>query len=262
MEIDTVKNAEIEQEKREKPKKKSKTKEILADFLSQTILVDKKTYVFLYKKNNEQFQLLERTKPPISGSEVYNSYGDGIYRMDLRTASGTPVFPNTVFFEIRQGIARQIPTDIAEEKQGNPMPLLQGAIILTPDAVKELISSLKPSQNPLDLSSVSEIAKTLIKSQIEVVNELTKTQIQFMKEMMTQMISEQSEEEEEKEEIDIEKIASAVKEGNYELIQDVLEEVFGDNGAKFAKILKLIDGYMTAQKLKEEALKNESESGS
>ncbi len=259
MDVEIGKNIEIEQEKKEKSKKKSKTKEILADFLSQTILVDKKTYVFIYKKNNEQFQLLERTKPPISGNEIYNSYGDGIYRMDLRTASGTPVFPNTVFFEIKQGIAKQIPTDITEQKPNNTVPL-QGAIILTSDAVKELISSLK-SQNPIDISSISEIAKTLVKSQIEVVNELTKTQIQFMKEMMTQMITEQNEEEEQ-EEIDIEKIASAVKEGNYELIEDVLEEIFGDNGTKFAKILKLIDGYLTAQKLKEEALKNDSESGS
>jgi hypothetical protein len=240
-----------------KERKKQKNKEILADFLSQTILIDKKNQIFIYKKIDNQFQLLSEKpfKPPILGIEIYNSFGDGIYRMDIRTMGGLPAYPNTIFFEIKSGIAKQIPSDIAlsEEKPLNP---LQGAFIITPEAMEKLISALKQNQNPVDLSFLSEISKNFLKTQMEIFNEMAKNQIQMQKELITELYT-PSEEEEEEEEFNVETIAKAIKEGNYELIEEIFQDVFGKNGVKFARILKLIDGYLTAQELKKEALKDE-----
>jgi len=244
---------EDEPKNTKKKSKKTSNKEILADFLSQTIMVDKKIRIFIYKKIDEQFQLASDKpfKPPLLGEQIYQDYGDGIYRMDLRNVSGSPIFPNTIYFEIKNGIAKQIPSNYAlDEKKTEANTPLQGAIILTPEAVRELLSALRQNQTTLDLSFISEVSKNLLKTQIELFNEMAKNQIEVMKNVIENMYA--SEEEEEEEEIDQETIAKAVAEGNYELIEELLEDTFGANGKKFAKILRLVDGYLTAQKLQEE----------
>jgi HEPN domain-containing protein len=253
--------SEINQRNEPEKQKKQKNKEILADFLSQTILIDKKNQIYIYKKVDNQFQLLSEKpfKPPILGIEIYNSFGDGIYRMDIRTTRGLPAYPNTIFFEIKSGIAKQIPSDIAlSEEKPLPNPL-QGAFIITHEAMEKLINALKQNQNqnPIDLSFLSEISKNFLKTQMEIFNEIIKNQIQMQKELITELYAPNEEEEEEEEEFDTETIAKAIKEGNYELIEEIFEDIFGKNGIKFARLLKLIDGYLTAQELKKEALKNE-----
>lgn len=247
--------------KSKKRTKKSKNKEILADFLSQTIMVDKKIHIYIYKKIEDQFQIVTEKpfKPPLNADIIFQEYGDGIYRIDLRNPGGSPVFPNTIYFEIKNGIARQIPSNYAldTEKKENPqINSLQGAIILTPEAARELVSALKQNQNPLDLSFITEISKNFLQSQMQMFNEMAKNQIEVMKNIIENAYMPEEEEEEEQE-IDQEAIANAIKEGNYDLIEELLEDTFGKTGRKFAKILRLMDGYLTAQKLKEEIEKNE-----
>lgn len=240
-----------------KSKKHKKSKRLLADFLSKTYMIDKDVEIYLLKKEKNKFQFVspQPFKPPIRGEEIYNEYGDGIYRIDLRK-DGKPVYPNTIFFKIEQGDIKEIvysEENINEEKtQINP---LQGAIILTPEAVKELISALK--QQSFDLSPVfnsfKEFFKNISDFQKQIFTETFKTQMDILKNSLKK---EFEEEEEEEEEITQDDLIKAIQEGKWDIVDEILIEILGEKaGKKISKLLRFAEAYTEAQKIKEEIKK-------
>ncbi len=262
---------EILEEKEQKSPKKSRknrkksNKVLLADFLSKGYMLDKsKCILYIAKKTKFGFQFVssEPFKPPLN-ENIFSQYGDGIYKIEIKDKkTGKPIFPNTVYIYYENGTAREISMNEIEnlEKNEIPQPSQPQGIVITPEAMEKLLEAIKTNnQNPqpnIDLSPILETFKQTFKTISEFQAEMMKKTMEMQMETIKNMI----EPEEEEEEIDQEELINAISEGKWEIVEEILVDIFGEKiGKKLSKTLRFGEAYIEAKKLKEETEKMKQE---
>jgi|GEM_PF-2519522 hypothetical protein len=258
-------NGEFEEEIKEKSPKKSKkskkkaNKVLLADFLSKGYMLDKsKCILYIAKKTKFGFQFVssEPFKPPLN-DQIFSQYGEGIYKIEIKDKkTGKAIFPNTVYIYYQNGEAREISVNEIEnlEKNEVPQPVQPQGIVITPEAMKELIEAIKTNnQNPqpnIDLSPILETFKQTFKTISEFQAEMMKKTMETQMEMLKNMIEP---EEEEEEEIDQEELIAAINEGKWEIVDEILTSALGEDiGKRLSKLIKFGEAYIEAKKLQEQ----------
>ncbi|MCM8807932.1 MAG: hypothetical protein NC926_08350 [Candidatus Omnitrophica bacterium] len=237
-------------------KKKSKSKKVLlADFLSKAIHLDKKTDIFIAKKQNNTFQFISTTPfhPPLSKEKLIEQFGDGIYRMDLRSPSGKNVYPSTIYFKIEnQNIYEIEEIEKQIEKKESKLENVPFDI--------EFLQKIIQSQ--IDISQYFELFKksfeNIISFQTESFKKIIETQTALQNQMIKQLIENLSppEEEEEEEEIDTETLSKMIAEGKWDAVESILSTIINKKDAeKLIKLIKLGEAYYTAKKIEAEAQK-------
>lgn len=231
-------------------KKKSKSKKVLlADFLSKAIHLDKKTDIFIAKKQNNIFQFISTTPfhPPISKEKLLE-FGEGIYRMDLRSPSGKPIYPSTIYFKVEGNNVYEIEETEKEETKLENVPFNV-----------ELLQKIIQSQ--IDISQYFELFKksfeNIISFQTESFKKIIETQTALQNQMIKQLIENLSpSEEEEEEEIDTETLSKMIAEGKWDAVESILSTIINPKDAeKIIKLIKLGEAYYTAKKIEAEAQK-------